>query len=173
MKGLKLAVVILALGTIAISPKAHAKSLSNTRQIFISQVTAPLPTLQDEKTNDAKAYLERGFERFDKKDYQGAIEYFNQVLKIEPNNAYAYVGRGVASFFLEEYQAAKADLDKALEITPDLAHAYYFRGFTNYLLKDKQGAIADLQKAAELYKKEGKPDLAQNANNAIQKIEAS
>ncbi len=43
MKGLKLAVAILALATIAISPKADARSLFNTRQILrntiIAQVT--------------------------------------------------------------------------------------------------------------------------------------
>ncbi|MBR8835335.1 MAG: tetratricopeptide repeat protein [Stigonema ocellatum SAG 48.90 = DSM 106950] len=173
MKGLKLAVAILALGTIAISPKADAKSLVNTRQILTSQVTAQVPNSENEKTNDAKTYLERGLARIEKKNYRGAIEDFNQVLNREPNNAYAYVGRGLASFSLEQYQAAKTDFDKALEITPNIAYAHFFRGFTNYILKDKPGAIADLQKASTLFKKEGNQEFAQKADSAIQKIQES
>ena len=169
MKGLKLAVAILALGTIVISPKAEAKSLSNTQQTLVAQV----PNSENEKTNNANTYFERGFKRIKEDDYKGAIEDFNQVLKIEPNNAYAYVGRGLGSFLLEQYQAAKTDFDKAIEITPDIAYAHYFRGLTSYILKDKPSAIADLRKASTLFKKEGNQDLAQKADNVIQKIQES
>ena len=77
MKGLKLAVAILAFGTIAISPKADAKSLFNTQQIFKPQVIVQVPNSEKENTNDAKTYLERGFKRIEKEDSKGAIEDFN------------------------------------------------------------------------------------------------
>ncbi len=141
----------------------------NTRQILTSEVPNP----QNKNTKDATTYLDRGFERLEKGDYQGAIEDFNQFLKIKPNNAYVYVGRGLARFSLEQYQAAKTDFDKALEITPDVAYAHFFRGLTNYMLKDKEGAIADLEIAAELFKKEGNQEFAKKANSAIQKIQES
>ncbi|MDF5718368.1 MAG: tetratricopeptide repeat protein [Rhizonema sp. NSF051] len=173
MKGLKLAVAILALGTIAISPKADARSLFNTQSIFKSEVIAQVTNSEKENTTDAKTYLERGYKRIENKDYKGAVEDFNQLLKIEPNNAYAYVGRGLASFLLEQYQVAKMDFDKAVEINPDIAYAYYFRGFANYALKDRQGAIADLRKASTLFKKERNQDFAQKADTAIKNIEAS
>ena len=173
MKGLKLAVAILALATIAISPKADARSLLNTRQILRAQVIAQVTNTEKENTNDVKTYLERGYKRIEKDDYKGAIEDFNQVLKIDSNNAYAYVGRGIASFVLKQYQVAKTDFDKAVEINPDIAYAHYFRGFANYALKDRQGAIADLRKAYTLFKKEGNQDLAQKADTAIKNIEAS
>jgi tetratricopeptide (TPR) repeat protein len=169
MKGLKLAVAILALGTIAISPKADAKSLFNAQQVSIAQV----PNSEKETTNDANTYLEQGFKRIEKDDYKGAIEVFNRLLKIEPNNAYAYFGRGLANFSLDQYQVAKTDFDKTIEITPDIAYAYYFRGLTSYFLKDKPSAIADLRKASTLFKKEGKQDLAQKTDSAIQKIQES
>jgi tetratricopeptide (TPR) repeat protein len=169
MKGLKLAVAILALGTIAISPKADAKSLFNAQQVSIAQI----PNSEKETTNDANTYLEQGFKRIEKDDYKGAIEVFNRLLKIEPNNAYAYFGRGLANFSLDQYQVAKTDFDKAIEITPDIAYAYYFRGLTSYFLKDKPSAIADLRKASTLFKKEGKQDLAQKTDSAIQKIQES
>ena len=173
MKGLKLAVAILALGTIVISPKADAKSLFNVQQIPTSQVIAQVSNSENENRNDANTYLERGFKRIEKDDYKGAIEDFNQVLKVEPNNAYGYIGRGLASFFLEQYKVAKTDFDKAIEITPDIAYAHYFRGLTSYILKDKPSAIADLRKASTLFKKEGKQEFVQKADSFIQKIQES
>ena len=183
------------MGTIVISPKADAKSLFNPQQIPTSQVIAQVPNSENENRNDANTYLERGFKRIEKDDYKGAIEDFNQVLKIEPNNAYGYVGRGLASFFLEQYKVAKTDFDKAIEITPDIAYAHYFRGLTSYILKDKPSAlafaqrsegklavrgasptgegIADLRKASTLFKKEGKQEFVQKADSFIHKIQES
>jgi tetratricopeptide (TPR) repeat protein len=173
MKGLKLAVAIFALGTIAISPKAEAKTLSNSQQTLISQVTPQSPGLKKDTNNSTSVLFERGFKRIEKADYQGAIQDFNEILKLDPKSAYAYVGRGLAYLSLEKYQSAKTDFDKGLEITPDIAYAYYFRGLTSYLLKDKPSAIADLQKAGELFKKDGNQDFAQKVNSAIKKIEES
>lgn len=172
MKGLKLAVAILALGTIAISPKAEAKSLSN-QQTLISQVTPESPDSKKESTNSTDIIFERGFKRIEKEDYQRAIQDFNEVLKLDSKSTYAYIGRGLAYFYLEQYQAAKTDFDKALEISPDTAFAYYFRGLNSYLLKDKPNAIADLQKAGELFKKDGNQEFAQKVDTAIKKIEES
>ncbi|MDZ7957377.1 MAG: tetratricopeptide repeat protein [Aulosira sp. DedQUE10] len=173
MKTLKLAVAILALGTLAISPKAEAKSLFKTQQTTPSKITAQVPRPQTENSSKAEAYLKQGLQRFESKDYQGAIEQFNQVLNIEPNNIYAYVSRGTAKMLLEQFQSAKTDFDTALKITPDIAYAHYFRGFTNYALKDKPAAIADLRKASVLFQKDGNADLAQKADNAAKEIEAS
>ncbi len=172
MKGLKLAVAILALATIAISPKANASRLSY-RQTFISQVTQQSPVSKKERTNSTDILFERGFKRIEKEDYQGAIQDFNEILKLDAKSTYAYLGRGVAYFFLDKYQAAKTDFDTALEITPDIAYAHYFRGLTSYVLKDKPSAIADLQKAGELFKKEGNQEFAQKVDSAIKNIEAS
>ncbi|KYC35745.1 hypothetical protein WA1_08050 [Scytonema hofmannii PCC 7110] len=173
MKGLKLAIAILVFGTTTINPKANAKSLLDKRQSFDSPTTAQISSIQDNKLNNTKAYFERGSNRFEKKDYQGAIEDFSQVLKREPNHVYAYFGRGTANLLVKEYQAAKADLDKVIEIDPNIAYAYYFRGFTKYALQDKQGALADFQKASALFKQEGNQEFAQRADNAIQTLKAS
>lgn len=172
MKGLKLAIATLVFGIMTINPKASAKSLSDNRQSFDSLVTARISS-KDNKLNNTKAYFERGCDRFEKQDYQGAIEDCSQVLKREPNHVYAYFGRGTANLMVKQYQAAKADLDKALEIDPNIAYSYYFRGFTNYALQDKQGASADFQKASALFKQEGNQEFAQRADNAIQNLKAS
>jgi Tfp pilus assembly protein PilF len=172
MKGFKLVVAILALGTIVISPKAYASRLSN-QQMLVSQVTPQSPGSKRESTNSTDILFERGFKRVEKGDFQGAIQDFNEILKIDSKSTYAYVGRGLAYLSLEKYQEAKTNFDKALEITPDIAYAHYFRGLTSYLLKDKPSAIVDLQKAGELFKKDGNQEFAQRADSTIKKIEAS
>lgn len=173
MKGLKLAAATLVLVTLAFTPKAQAESLFNKLEIVKPQLTQPVPQSNDENTNDSQSYLQQGFDKLDKEDYEGAIADFNQVLKTEPNNVYAYLGRGVAYFDLHQYPAANTDFDQVLEMNPKIAYGYYFRGFTRYLLKDKPGAIADLRQASTLFKQQGKQDLAQKASDAVEKIQQS
>lgn len=120
-----------------------------------------------------QTYYNRALTRIEYQDYQGAIADFNQVLKLEPDNANAYIGRGLANFSLANYSAAKLDFDQALVITPDVAYAYYFRGFSRYLLHDTEGAISDLQKASTLFTQAGKPEIAEKAIAAVNKIQAS
>jgi tetratricopeptide (TPR) repeat protein len=173
MKKLKLAVAILTLGTLAIGSQAEAKNLFNSQQTQASQIIAQAPSSPPASNSNAANYLKRGIERFQTKDYSGAIEDFNQALKLEPKNTSAYVGRGAAKFLLDQFQAAKTDFDTALQITPDIAYAHYFRGFANYALKDKPAAIADLRKASTLFQKEGNQELAQKADSAAKQIETN
>ncbi|MBD2355140.1 tetratricopeptide repeat protein [Tolypothrix sp. FACHB-123] len=172
MKGLKLAVAILTLGTLAIASPSEAKNLSQNQQTQPSQIIAQTPT-PPASNSTVSNHLKRGIEKFQSKNYSGAIEDFNQALKLEPKNTSAYVGRGAARFLLEQFQAAKSDFDTALEITPDIAYAHYFRGFTNYALKNKPAAIADLRKASTLFQKEGNQELAQKADSAAKQIETN
>ena len=173
MKGLKLAVAILTLGTLAIASQAEAKNAFNSQQTQVSQITAQAPNSQPQNNSNAANYVQKGIERFQSKDYSGAIENFNQALKLEPKNPSAYVGRGAAKMLLERFPDAKKDFDAALAIAPDIAYAHYFRGFTNFALKDKPAAIADLRKASTLFQKEGNQDLAQKADSAAKQMEAN
>lgn len=177
MKGLKLTVAILTFstfgtcGTFAIASQAEAKNLFPTQrsQIIIAQTTTTPPA----SNSTVASYLKRGIEKFQAKNYSGAIEDCNQALKLEPKNTSAYVVRGAARFLLEQFPAAKTDFDTALEISPNIAYAHYFRGLTQYALKNKPAAIADLRKASTLFKQEGNQDLAQKADNAVKQMEAN
>ncbi|TVP59084.1 MAG: tetratricopeptide repeat protein [Nodularia sp. (in: Bacteria)] len=169
MQKFNLAVVMMVLGTLAITPKAEARNFLTNQPIIASVVTAQVPDSTD--TNDASIYFKRGFKRLKENNYQEAIADFDQVIKLEPDNIYAYLGKGLGNFSLENYQAAKENFDQALEISPNFAHGYYFRGFTRFMLKDNPGAIADLQKASTLFTQEGELELAQRADSAIEKIQ--
>lgn len=61
--------------------------------------------------NDATAYYNRGNERYELKNYQGAIDDYIQALAINPNLPQVYYNRGNIQRKLGNYQKAIEDLD--------------------------------------------------------------
>jgi tetratricopeptide (TPR) repeat protein len=98
----------------------------------------------------AEDYVNRGTQRFNQGDYQGAITDFNQAIKLDPKFAWAYAGRGTAKARLGDSQGAIADYNQAIKLDPKSADAYTNRGGAKVNLGDHQGAIADLDQAIKL-----------------------
>ncbi len=61
----------------------------------------------------ADIYLVRASLRYDRQDYQGAVEDYTKAIELDPKNAEAYSGRSTAYEGLGEKDRARADLDKA------------------------------------------------------------
>ena len=57
-------------------------------------------------------------EKFDKEDYQGAIDDYSKAIELDPQNLKAFSSRGDAKFNLEDYQGAIDDYSKAIELNP-------------------------------------------------------
>ncbi|MFN5065918.1 MAG: tetratricopeptide repeat protein [Aphanizomenon sp.] len=98
----------------------------------------------------AAFYLNQGIVRNELGDKQGAIDDFNQAIKINPNLALAYSNRGVVRNELGDKQGAIDDYNQAIKINPNYADAYYNRGNAKSALGDKQGAIDDYNQAIKL-----------------------
>jgi regulator of sirC expression with transglutaminase-like and TPR domain len=98
----------------------------------------------------ADDYFALAGQKYQQKDYQGAIVAYNQVLAITPNNADAYRYRGNAKANLGDKQAAIQDYNQAIKINPNYAHAYNNRGNAKYDLGDKQAAIQDYNQAIKI-----------------------
>lgn len=151
---------------------------------------------QKPKDRDADTYLSKGFALFEKKDYQGAINNFDQAIKLNSSDAKAYNYRGLARSDLGDKQGAIADYnqaiklnpndnrgkiraqlgdmkgaladgDQAIKLEPNNAEAYLLRGAAHYELGDKQGAIKDVQKAGELYQQQGNQENYQKVLQAL------
>jgi DNA-binding helix-hairpin-helix protein with protein kinase domain len=124
------------------------------------------PALVDQTTNSAKGFLtyyNQGNTYSKLGDYEGAIDNFNQALRLNPKNAKAYVNRGNARYEIaqhsgdpdKQYRGAIEDFNKALRLNPDQTEAYVSRGHVRYIIaqyskdpnKDYKAAISDFNQA--------------------------
>jgi tetratricopeptide (TPR) repeat protein len=93
-------------------------------------------------------------------NYREAIEYFSQLIAIDPQSSEGYVGRGKSKFALKDYSGAIADYKQALSNHT----AEYKERLSNYskrtsdfpspdyqsYLNDIKSTISDMQQAAKL-----------------------
>ncbi|GBU24155.1 tetratricopeptide repeat protein [Fibrobacteria bacterium R8-3-H12] len=108
------------------------------------------------ENNNAEAYYNQGFAYIKLKgDYDQAIEYFTQAIRLKPDYVDAYNDRGIAYYYKGDYDRAIADYSQAIRLKPDYADAYKFRGDIYYDKRDHDRAIADYSQAIKL-----KPDFA-------------
>ena len=96
---------------------------------------------------NAKDLHNLGIEKAEQKDYKGAIEEFNQALRINPDAANTYTSRGFVRYKLGDTQGAIADYNQAIQSDPSYARAYFNRGNIRRKLGDNHKAIADYNQA--------------------------
>jgi len=129
-------------------PSKYLKALL-TRSQRVSSLSSVSPTVS------AETYFSRGNQKYDLGDYQGAVDAYSSVIRLEPDNAVAYYNRGLAKYNLGQHVMAVADYDTAIRLNPDDAKAYYNRGIAKYRLGRHVAAITDYDSAIRL-----KPDYA-------------
>ena len=116
----------------------------------------------------ASQFYNRGDDKREQGDYQGAIEDYNQAIKLDPDYAIPYHNRGLARYNLKDYEEAIskrsaprcADYNQAIRLKPDFPLAYKNRGNARLELEDYEGAMADYNQAIRL-----DPDFPHPYNN--------
>ncbi|MFQ6606401.1 MAG: tetratricopeptide repeat protein [Fidelibacterota bacterium] len=95
---------------------------------------------------------DRGYELFQKSDYEKARSYYESILQKHSENAEANYGLGTSAYKLQDYQAAMEAFEKALSTTdPALkAKIYYNMGNTLYQAQRLEESLAFYRKALEL-----------------------
>ncbi|MBW4683275.1 MAG: tetratricopeptide repeat protein [Microcoleus vaginatus WJT46-NPBG5] len=96
-------------------------------------------------------YYNQGITKAKRGDCAGAIEAFNQALRVNSNLVEAYIKRGIARAKLGQQPAAIEDFNQAIRINPNDAGVYINRGKIRTDIDDMQGAIEDYRKAAKLF----------------------
>ena len=100
----------------------------------------PMPVVP---TNSASACDEKG-------EYNRAIAYFDEAIRLKPSDAVAYYMRGLAYGRQGDYDRAIADMTESIRLVPKYANAYQVRGIV-YSLKNKdKRAIADYTEVIRL-----------------------
>ena len=80
-------------------------------------------------------------------NYDEAIRYYNEAIKLHPDFAEAYYQRGDVHSLKHDFDSAIIDFTKVIELNPDFAEAYSHRGVFRSLKHDFNNAIADYTEA--------------------------
>ena len=112
--------------------------------------------------DDAIAYNERGYRRYQKGEYFGALTDFNKAIQINPNLADAYLNRRLVNEVLGNEKLSEKDLLKAIAVDPDNPRISSFARANKDLLKEIN---SDINKTLEtdLFK------LTENKDSRISK----
>jgi tetratricopeptide (TPR) repeat protein len=122
----------------------------------------------DQIDPDAKEFYELALERFDSKDYQGAIKLFTQALFVKPNYDEAYVCRGIAKANAGDRQGAIEDYTIAIEINPKNTDAYISRAADYMDLNQIEDSINDCSEVIRINPNDS--DAYYNRGNAYLRV---
>lgn len=108
--------------------------------------------------NEDKKFLsnqkvDEGWRLWEKKDFNGAKNLFNEAIQLNPDNSQAYSGRGTAYVDLRQYEQSIQDLTKAIQLNLNSDYVYNNRGAAYNGLKQYEQAISDFNKAINLNSK--------------------
>ena len=103
---------------------------------------------------DAQTYLQRGTEAHQKGNWDVAIEYYTEFIRLEPTDtstvSIAYYSRGVAYGEKGEVEQAIKDYNDTLRLNPNSADAYNNRGYMFRQKEDFNSALKDYDRAINI-----------------------
>jgi tetratricopeptide (TPR) repeat protein len=91
---------------------------------------------------------------FWKNDFDKAIEFYTQAIRVNPDNAYAYAWRGAARGHLGQCEASVADYDEAVRLEPHNPTYYSGRGNAHSYAGQHDLAMKDHEMAFKLADKQ-------------------
>lgn len=84
-------------------------------------------------------------------DYVLSIQYFNQVISVNPRLAKPYFYRAIAKLNLDDFPGAEEDASLAIERNPFIVDAYEVRGVARQNQGKNREAIKDYNKVLEMH----------------------
>ena len=103
---------------------------------------------------DAQDYLRRGIEADQNDNPDDAIEYYTEVIRLDPPDAFivsiAYSNRGVAYSKKGKTERAIEDYDQTIRLNPESAAAYNNRGYAYRQKGEVERAIEDYDRAIQI-----------------------
>jgi tetratricopeptide (TPR) repeat protein len=119
--------------------------------LFKSKNNAP-PIFRDPGL--AHKYYERAFKLQEARQWNEAIEQYNDAIKFDSKQAGYFNNRGLCYFFLNDFESACRDFSNAIAL--DNSNTTYFenRGQSYLMIDKKFNGISDLKKAITLGSKD-------------------
>ncbi|HBB31754.1 MAG TPA: hypothetical protein DDZ80_11760 [Cyanobacteria bacterium UBA8803] len=128
---------------------------TNNDSVFTSADSSSLQNADGE-------IFQRGKDKYQRGDYSGAIEDFNQVLTLVPDHPETYILRGLARYRLDDTKGAVEDFRQASLLDPKAAAPYNHLGNVQLKIGEVKDALENLNQAlrldpkyAEAYKNRG------------------
>ena len=98
----------------------------------------------------AIALTAEGNEEIGKKNFDKAIEKFNEAVSVNPSDSIAHYSRGRAYTEKRQFDNAIADFDQAIRLNATYAEAYDGRGAAYWQMRVDDRALADYSRAIEI-----------------------
>lgn len=99
---------------------------------------------------EANQFFDKGVSCYRKKDYLGAIEYFEKAIKLRPTYDGPYYNLGVTYSQLGNHEKSIENYEKAISVNPKFADAYYNLGAQYLAINQRKKANDCFVKAALL-----------------------
>lgn len=96
------------------------------------------------------ANFEKATEKFNSKDYQGAIDEYKKIIESGSKTEEVYLGLGAAYQSLEKYDDAIKSYNEALKLNKENPETYYYLGSAYYDKGDYINAVETLQRSVSL-----------------------
>lgn len=153
-------VILLALFALLLAPPAFAQRDQNWRACQGFDGVSPDQGIAacdriirsgDETANGlSAAYNNRGNRNFDRKEYDLALQDYNESLRLNPKNSKTYTNRGTYWEHIKDYDRAIADHTEAIRLDANNQDAWYNRGVAYRVKGQRDLAIADFRQALKL-----------------------
>ena len=98
-----------------------------------------------------KIWYDRGLEKSNSGDHQGAIGDFNNAINADPENCQYYFQRGFSNLQVEQYQDSIEDCTHSIALNTKYTFAYHCRAEAKTTLGDYCGAIIDYDRTIDDY----------------------
>ena len=100
--------------------------------------------------NVAKNYFNSGNQSYKRGDLEGALTFYDEVLKVDDSFYQAYYQIGVIQSKMGDKNLAISSYEKALVVNPKFYKGYFALGLAKNAMNDMGGAIAALESAVDI-----------------------
>jgi lipoprotein NlpI len=133
--------------------KCSAEAERNDFAIDYCTLAIQKDALSDQEL--AILFSNRGLAYYNQKDYERAVQDYDQAIRLGLIDADLFYRRGLVYFENNDYNRAIRDFDEALKLDADNAAAWYKRGWAYESKRDYDQAIRDYDRAISLQPHDG------------------
>lgn len=127
-----------------------ASEQTNILIFIIISLALLCPAISGADSDDVKKYLDTATAYTRQRNYQAALHYFQEALKLEPDNGWANAGIGNVYAAIQQCDKGIPYLEKALAMNPHDDTALFGLGACYMDLQEHEKAIPYLQRAIQI-----------------------